>query len=113
MDSISSRNHTYVPHIRGIRIIHEGGEISIVESDYVADNRDVDDPDRLLDRVVAGGDTCNVQSNAPSNHPVHIPPVGRIPSKLWGVRTGHLLSFIAGMIWANIILYILGLVSQL
>ena len=100
MDSDSSRRTTYIPNIRGIRIIYEGGEISIVESDYVADHSDVDDSGGLLDRVVAGGNEYQVPVDAPESHPVHIPTVGSISPELWGVRVGYLLTFIAGIIFS-------------
>ena len=103
MDCYSTRSTTYIPSIRRIRIVHEGGEVSYTVSDNMATNSVAD---------MGGMDSSGVHNEAPTSDPVPVSRVAHYTSLIWGVRPRTLLAFIAGIIWAHIWILITGLVSQ-
>ena len=91
MDSNSSRSHSYVRNIRGVRVIHEGGEISISVSNNVEDHSGVE------------SDYVRKELDAITGSTIHFSAMGSISSILRGVRARALLWFIAGIIFSWIV----------
>ncbi len=91
MDSNSSGGNPYVFDSGDLYPGNPGAVLPLVVKNNMEDhsNMEPDDPWPNLD--------------AHESSALYIPPVGSVPSKLWGVRTGYLLCFIAGIIFSFII----------
>ena len=94
MDCYSTRSTTYIPSIRRIRIVHEGGEVSYTDSDHMET-----DSVASVDRM----DSPGVHDETPTCNTVPIPDVAHDTSFIRGVRVRTLLAFIAGIIFSFVI----------
>lgn len=100
MDRDSNRCHCYLSNTRELCPVHEREVLPLFISDSVENHSIMVGPARL--------DKAGLSIVATEGRTVHIPPVGSVPFKLWGVRPGYMLSFVVGIIWTMIILTIIG-----
>ena len=103
MDSYSSRHNNNVSNLRGVRVIYKGREVPHTVTNDMEIN------------IVANLDRSNtpgVHDEAPASDPVRVPRVVDHPPKLWGMRPGTVLGFIAGINFAFIIQWGLATLSN-